>query len=86
MSDNCTTRSFNGCTCAPGECISYSASMDRKQELRDIRAAERTVKAKYASWRVFLAAVAVGSMCAFAAATVNTLTKMEREYQLEARI
>lgn len=86
MPENCIIRQFNGCDCAPGECRSYSAAMARQQAARDQRTAERTVQAKHNAWRAMLVALAVGSLCAFAGATAHSLTKMERQYQLEARI
>ncbi len=86
MSPDCIIRTFNGCDCTPGECRSTSAAMARQQAIRDQRAAERTVQAKHHAWRVLLVALAVGSICAFAGATAHTLTKMERQHELQARI
>lgn len=80
--ETCVIRDMGQCNCAnSGECWSFNSEARQKQ-----RTAERTVRAKHNAWRVMLVALAVASICAFAGATAHTVTKMERQHELQARI
>lgn len=76
---DCPTRAFGACNCTD-PCQSAS------ERLRQINEAMATVQAKRNADRAMLTFAAVLAIAGLVFATGYTLSKMERQYQLEARI
>lgn len=79
MIPECIAREY-GCSCQPGQCRSASV------KLKSINEAWLITQAKRNAERTALTFLAVLASVGLVFATGYTLTKMERSYELQARI